>query len=126
MLKGVTKLTLTLKPCLRGVRICNSAKKRTGGGRRVKSKLNNRTGNLKTSWEPLTDNVSHAWWILLRPQSINCSVRVSFPIKYEAAGRVEAKKIEFFEKKYMHTASWLANSQVWLNRCSFNHQCIIK
>ena len=109
MLKGGTKLTLTLKPCLREVRICNSAKKKLGlrgggggGGERLKSKLNNRTRKLKTNWEPLTENVSHAWWILFRPQSINCLVRVSFPMTYEAAGLVEAKKIEFLKKIYAY------------------------
>ena len=71
---------------------------RTGGGE-LKSKINNRTRNLQTSWKLLRENVFHAWWILLRPlQSINCLVRVNFVIKHEMGGRVEAKKIGFFEK----------------------------
>ena len=46
------------------VRKCNSAKRFWDWGE-LKSKINNRTRNLQTSWEPLTENVCHAWWILL-------------------------------------------------------------
>ena len=91
-------LILTLKPRLVGYKSAIVPKKfRTGAGE-LKSKINNRTRNLQTSWEPLTGNVCHAWWILLRQQSINCLVRISFAIKNEVGGRIEAKKIRFFEK----------------------------
>ena len=36
--------------------------------------------------------------LVLRPQSINCLVRISFAIKNEMGGWVEAKKFGFFEK----------------------------
>ena len=40
-------------------------------------------------------------------QLYNCLVHVSFATKNEAGGRVEAKKVGFFLKIYMHTANWL-------------------
>ena len=41
----------------------------------------------------------------IRPQPLNCLVRVSFSHNTLASERMEAKKIGFFEKEHIHTAS---------------------
>ena len=45
---------------------------------------------------------------IVRPQSVNCLVHVSFAIKNAAGGLAEAKNFGFFEKK-THIASRLPN-----------------
>ena len=62
---------------------------------------------------------------MLRPQSINCLVCVSFAIQNGASRQAEPKKFRFFEKNIcILPVGYLTSSA--LNRCSFNHQRISK
>ena len=63
---------------------------------------------------------------IIRPQSINCLVCVSFAPKNGAGWQAEAKKLGFFEKKKQNIYCQSVTKHVLLNRCSSNYQYIIK
>ena len=62
---------------------------------------------------------------IIRPQSINYLVCVSFAPKNGAGWQAEAKKFGFFEKK-QNIYCQSVTEHVLLNRCSSNYQYIIK
>ena len=70
-----------------------------------------RPADLLKAWNFIKKWLQHRCFpVNIRPQPLNCLVRVSFSRNTLAGERMEAKKIGFFEKEHIHTASWLPNS----------------